>query len=137
MLINKFTKTFQTRSDKPNSNWLDTSWYVVSDNSPLAQKVQNLFPRFEFVLNEEGELIDVIEIPKAEKEIIQEKINNIDIELKQIDYEGVTRHLENQIEASGTLDTIYITTKELVERKAELREQRKTLVEKIKKIGGM
>lgn len=56
------------------------------------------------------------------------RLQEIDEELASIDSQGVTRHLENQIEASGTYDTIYKSTRELIDRKNELREERKTLI---------
>jgi hypothetical protein len=128
MIINKLNKSYQTRLDMPNTNWMDDSWYLVADSSPLAIKVQQLFPCFDFVVNENGELIDIIEIEKTEEEIKQEKITEIDRELSDIDAQGVTRHLENIVEASGSYDTLYETTKALIDRKNELREQRKTLL---------
>ena len=58
MIINKTTKRFQTRSDKPNENWTNEDVYVVDDNSELAQKIQSNYPFFELVV-ENGELIDI------------------------------------------------------------------------------
>lgn len=66
--------------------------------------------------------------PKTDEEIAKERIREIDSELAQIDSKGVTRHLENQVEASGTYDTIYESTRKLIDRKNELRTERKTLV---------
>ena len=51
----------------------------------------------------------------------------IDCALKYIDSLGITRHFENQVEASGTYDKLYSSTKELIERKQELRIQRAEL----------
>lgn len=62
------------------------------------------------------------------EEINQREIEKIDEELALIDREGVNRHLENQIEATNTYDTIYESTRKLIDRKNELREQRKLLV---------
>ena len=128
MIVNKLNKCYQTRSDMPNTNWMNDDWYLVEDNSPLAIKVQQLFPHFDFVLDENGNLIDIIEIEKTAEEIKQEKIEEIDRELSDIDAQGVTRHLENIVEASNSYDTLYETTKALIDRKNELRLQRKTLL---------
>ena len=68
--------------------------------------------------------------PKTGKEIAKERVREIDSELAQIDSEGVTRHLENQVEASGTYDVIYETTRNLIDRKNVLRKERKTLIQK-------
>lgn len=127
MIINKKDKSYQTRSDKPNSNWLGEEWYCVDDNSQIAGKIETLFPRYDFVLDDNGNMIDVIEIPKTDAELTQEKIDEIDAELATIDSQGVTRHLENQIEASGTYATLYKSTKDLIDRKNELRAEREKL----------
>ena len=131
MIVNKFDKGYQTRDDKPNENWLGEGWYLVPDNSALARRVQELFPRYDFVLDDDGNLIDVVEIPKTEEELTQEKINVIDAELAEIDSQGVTRHLENQVEASGTYATLYKSTKDLIDRKNELRAEREKLKEEL------
>lgn len=115
----------------PNTNWLGNEWYLVADASPLATKIKRLFPRFKFITDDNGELVDVEEIPKTQEELNKERIAEIDTELTSIDSQGVNRHLENQIEASGTYDTIYESTRKLIDRKNELRQERKAL------IGGM
>jgi len=58
----------------------------------------------------------------------EERIEEIDNELKEIDEQGVTRHLENQIDASGTYNTLYETTKQLIDKKRELRLERQNLI---------
>ena len=85
MLINKITKTYQTRSDMADINWIGDEWYLIPDNAPLAQKVQNLFPRFDFVIDDNGELIDVVEIPKTQEEINNERVEEIKYELETLD----------------------------------------------------
>lgn len=131
MIINKIDKSFQTRSDLPKTNWLGDEWYLVPDNTPLADKIITLYPRYDFILDENDNLVDVVEIPKTDTELTQEKIDKIDAELAEIDSQGVTRHLENQIEASGTYKTLYKTTKELIDRKNELRAEREKLKEEL------
>lgn len=128
MIVNKINKGFQTRSDVANFNWLSSDeWYVVPDNTPLADKIMQLFPRYEFVLDENDNLVDVVEIPKTDAELAQEKIDEIDAELAKIDNQGVTRHLENQIQATGTYASLYKSTKDLIDRKNELRAEREEL----------
>ena len=131
MIVNKLNKCYQTRSDMPNTNWMDNNWYLVEDNSPLAIRVQQLFPNFDFVLNENGDLIDIIELAKTEEELKQEQIQQIDEELLNIDNQGVTRHLENIIEATNSYNTLYETTKTLIDRKKELRVQRAELIQSL------
>lgn len=135
MIVNKNNKITMTRSDMPNINWLDDDWYVVEDNSFLANKIKILTPRYNFVLDEEGNLIDVEEIPKTEQEIKQEEIKSIDEELKEIDNStGLTRIMEDIITHTGIYLLMYDSTKEIIEKKKALREKRNKLV---KEIGGM
>lgn len=63
MIINKKTKEIQTRYDKQNENWLNDNenFYLVDDNSDLAQKIKKFYPFFEFVLDEKNVLVDVLE----------------------------------------------------------------------------
>ena len=53
-------KGFQTRSDKPNEDWTNgEALYVVPDKSDIAKKIQKMYPWYNFVLNNLGELVDV------------------------------------------------------------------------------
>lgn len=129
MIINKITKAFQSRSDEPNSNWLnDDNYIVVPDNSSLANKVMQYFPRYDFVLDDKGDLIDVVEVPKTEEEINQEKVEEIDSELQSIDNQGLNRFLEDIIENTGIYLLMPEKTKELIVKKKELRAERERLV---------
>ena len=128
MLVNKINKWFIIGHHMSKFNFVNNEWFVIEDNSPLAIKIQQLFPYFDFVLDDNGNLVDIIEISKTEEELKQEQIQQIDEELLYIDNQGVTRHLENIIEATNSYDTLYETTKALIDRKNELREQRKTLL---------
>jgi len=59
MVIDKVTKCFLTRSDKPNENWTgDINLFVVEDETELAQKIITNYPYFDFVIVE-GNLIDI------------------------------------------------------------------------------
>lgn len=125
MIINKLNKAFQTRSDASDFNWLKSNdWYVVADNSELAQKIQKLFPRFDFVLDDNGELIDVIEIPKTQEEINEENVIEIKKELEKLD-QTINRATEDLYELTGT--TPYKSTGDVIERKKELRQQLKQI----------
>lgn len=135
MIVNINDKSFQTRSDKPNSNWMGDGWYVAKDGSDLANKIMKLYPRFDFVVDEKGELVDTEEIPYTEKEIKQQEIDNIDSELNEIDKStGLTRIMEDIITHTGIYLLMYDSTKQIIERKKTLREKRNKLVEEI---GGM
>ena len=124
MLVNKFNKGFQTRDDMPNSNWLGDEWYLVPDNSELANKIMQYFPKYDFVLDEEDNLIDVVEIPKTEEEINQERIEEIKIELEKLDA-TVDRQWEDYYKREGITPVERIAT--VIAKKEELREELKTL----------
>lgn len=68
MLVNKQTKGYCIRADKPSSNWaLDTGqYYLVNEATPagkaLAEKIMQYAPYIDFVLNENGQLVDVTPI---------------------------------------------------------------------------
>lgn len=125
MIVNKTNKSFQTRSDKPNSNWLnDDNYYVIPDNSPLANKIMQYFPRYDFVLDEKGNLIDVVEIPKTEEEINQERIVEIKTELNNLDT-TINRATEDLYALTNT--TPYKSTQEVIAKKEELRKELQNL----------
>lgn len=125
MIVNKITKGFQTRSDKPNSNWLnDDNHYVIPDNSPLANKIMQLFPRYDFVLDKNDNLIDVVEIPKTDAEINQKRIAEIKTELEELDA-TINRATEDLYNLTNT--TPYKFTQEVIDRKEVLRAELKEL----------
>lgn len=61
-------KGYETRSDMPNADWTGEALYVIPDSSNLANKIQNLYPYYNFVLDLEGNLIDVVETERPELE---------------------------------------------------------------------
>ena len=127
MIINKQSKSYQTRSDASNFNWLNSEdWYLVADNSPLARKVKQLFPRFDFVLDANGNLIDVVEVPKTQEEINSERAEEIKTELTELDT-TINRATEDLYTLTNT--TPYQKTAEVIARKEELRQELKELKE--------
>ena len=125
MIINKQDKSYQTRSDVSNFNWLKSDdWYVVDDNSELSQKIQKLYPRFDFVLDDNGELIDVVEVPKTQEEINEERVEEIKNELVILD-DTINRATEDLYTLTKT--TPYEKTAEVIQRKEELRQELKSL----------
>lgn len=67
MIIYK-NKRFITNSYHPNDDWIGDADYVVPDSSELAEKIKTLYSFFNLVTDENGELIDVEEIPHEETE---------------------------------------------------------------------
>lgn len=68
-------KTYTTNSLFPNTDWTGKAKFIVEDGCELCNKIRELYPYYEFVLNEEGKLIDVIatEKPPEPKQTPQQK----------------------------------------------------------------
>lgn len=108
MIIDKNKINYQTRSDKPDSFWLNESerdnYFVIHDNSILAQKIRANYPDIEYVLDENENLIDV-NIKTADKEKRQKKeeynkqIVQLKMQLRNTDYQAL-KFAEGQITAA-------------------------------------
>lgn len=125
MIINKISKDFQTRSDLPDTNWMDDEWVVVPDESDLAEKVLKYFPRFDMVFDEDGEVVDIIEIPKTEEEKNAERVEEIKKELEELD-KTINRATEDLYELTEA--TPYQSTQKVINRKIELRNELKKII---------
>lgn len=101
MIINKNSKSYLTRSDKTNENWLgDDNYFVVDDSSPLAQKIIDNHPYINFI-TENGFLVDVeIDVQLKQKEEIKEniisEIKNLKQKLSDTDYQAI-KYAEGQL----------------------------------------
>ena len=125
MIVNKITKDYMTNSMFNKFNWLeDENWYVVEDGTKLAEKIMKLCPRFDFVLDDDGNLIDVVEIPKTQEEINSERAEEIKTELTELDT-TINRATEDLYKLTNT--TPYQKTAEVIARKEELRQELKEL----------
>lgn len=60
-------KRFVTRSDAPNTDFMGDADFVVPDDSELAEKIKGLYPNFEFVFDDNGDISDVTATEPAEK----------------------------------------------------------------------
>ena len=58
-------KRFVTRSDVPDTDFMGDADFVVPDDSELAEKIIRLYPNFEFVFDDNGKPVDVIETGPA------------------------------------------------------------------------
>lgn len=61
--VNDF-KIYETRSDKPNTDWTGKAEFVIDetnpDNTELLAKIKQLAPCFDYVTDNEGNLTDVV-----------------------------------------------------------------------------
>ncbi len=124
MIINKITKGWQTRSDMPSGNWAGEGYYAVDDNSTIARKVQELYPRYDFVLSEEGKLVDVTKISKTQEELNEERKDEIKAELENFD-----RTINRATEDLYTLANVtpYEKVADVIQKKKELRTELQSL----------
>lgn len=101
MIINKTNYSYQTRSDKPNENWLDDDNYLVlDDNTELAQKVIDNYPYINLQI-ENGVITDILidETRKKLDENKEEKLQEIEMLKKRLadtDYQAI-KHSEGLI----------------------------------------
>ena len=71
MIINKNDKYYVERQDMPFENWIGEDFYLVNSNSELAEKIRAHCPHFDFVLDDEGNLVDIT--PIQSPELIEQK----------------------------------------------------------------
>ena len=58
---------YRTDSDHPNDDWVGDADYVVPDDSEIAEKIKTLYPNYDFVLDDDGNIADVTATEPAEK----------------------------------------------------------------------
>lgn len=54
-------KRYITNSEHPDDDWTGHADFVIPDGSELAQKIIGLYPNFEFVFDDDGNISDVAE----------------------------------------------------------------------------
>lgn len=58
-------KRYITNSEHPNDDWTGHADFVIPDGSELSQKIKRLYPNFEFVFDDDGNISDVAETEPA------------------------------------------------------------------------
>lgn len=86
-------KGFLTNSLYPNSDWTGDALYVVDDNSITANKIKQLYPNYDFVI-ENGILTDVVEIKNDESIMTLPPVNEIEQLRADIDYIAIMTGIE-------------------------------------------
>lgn len=66
-------KRFITNSEHPDDDFVGNADFVISDDSELAQKILAFCPYFELVFDDDGTLVDVVEINEPIENIISRK----------------------------------------------------------------
>ena len=51
----------------PDTDWIGNADWVIPDDSELAEKIKGLYPNFDFVFDDNGNIADVTATEPAEK----------------------------------------------------------------------
>lgn len=86
-------KGFQTHSLYPNTDWTDKALYVVDDNSDIAKKIIQLYPNYDFVV-ENGVLVDVVAVECEETEETEHPVSGIEQLRADVDYIAIMTGVE-------------------------------------------
>ena len=60
-------KQFVKCEEFPDTDWIGDAGWVIPDDSELADKIIALYPNFDFVLDDNGNISDVVEVEPAPK----------------------------------------------------------------------
>lgn len=82
-------KHFITRSDAPDTDFIGDADYVVPDDSEIAKKIKTLYPNFEFVLGDDGNISDVIETSEPIDKVISQKKIELSEECEKVIVSGI------------------------------------------------
>ena len=82
-------KRFITNSEHPNDDWVGNADWVIPDGSELAKKIIRLYPNFEFVFDDNGNISDVIETSEPIDKVISQKKAELSAECEKAIIAGV------------------------------------------------
>ena len=78
-----------TNSDHPNDDWVGDADYVIPDGSELAEKIKTLYPNFDFVLDDDGNIADVTATEPVPAETVPEPPTNAELAAAIAELAGV------------------------------------------------
>ena len=82
-------KHFAARSDHPNDDWVGNADHIIPDGSELAEKILRLYPNFEIVTDDGGNIVDVVKIDETVKNAISQKKSELSAECEKVIVAGV------------------------------------------------
>lgn len=82
-------KSFVTRDDMPDTDFMGDADFVIPDNSEIAKKIITLYPNFDFVLGDDGNIADVAAAESAPVEIVPEPPTNAELAAAIAELAGV------------------------------------------------
>lgn len=92
MIVRK-DKSFNKMELYPNTDWLGNADWVLDDNDPkdaeIEEKIIKLYPNFEFVFDDDGDIIDVEEIEPTPVEVVPEPPTNAELAAAIAELAGV------------------------------------------------
>lgn len=82
MIVRK-DKSFLKCSDYPNTDWIGNADWVLNDNDPadaeIEEKIISLYPNFDFVLGDDGNIADVTATEPVPVETVPEPPTNAEL----------------------------------------------------------
>ena len=63
----------------PDTDWVGNADYVVPDDSELAEKIKTLYPNFDFVFDDDGNIADVTATEPVPAETVPEPPTNAEL----------------------------------------------------------
>lgn len=63
----------------PDTDWVGDADYVVPDDSEIAEKIKTLYPNYDFVFDDDGNIADVTETEPVPAETVPEPPTNAEL----------------------------------------------------------
>lgn len=82
-------KQYITRSDAPDVDFIGNADYIISDGSELAKKILLLYPNFEIITDDGGNIVDVVKIDETVKNAISQKKSELSAKCEKTILYGV------------------------------------------------
>lgn len=86
-------KRFISNSEYPDTDWVGDADFILDDNNEndaeIEEKIISMYPNFDFVLNDDGNISDVVETSEPINEIISQKKAELSEECEKVIVAGV------------------------------------------------
>lgn len=82
-------KQYITRSDAPDVDFIGNADYIIPDGSELAKKILLLYPNFEIITDDGGNIVDVVKIDETVKNAISQKKSELSAKCEKTILYGV------------------------------------------------
>ena len=73
----------------PDTDWVGDADYVVPDDSELAEKIKSLYPNYDFVFDDDGNITDIVETEPVPAETVPEPPTNAELAAAIAELAGV------------------------------------------------